>query len=65
MLEWVAFLRPCRSAISSVPIPICFYHGAATNSDGLLKTEGWRVIGVRFATDLESIGQERGATLTR
>lgn len=44
---------------------LAFYNGTASTAESLPKTDAWRVISVRFDTDLESLGREVVAASAR
>jgi len=54
-----------KSADFPVVWHFAFYHGAATTSESLPQTDGWRAIEVRFDTNLEALGQQRSMVLAR
>ena len=54
-----------KSADFPVVWHLVFYHGSASAADSLPKADSWRVISVRFDTDLESLGRQVVTTSTR
>lgn len=54
-----------KSADFPVVWRLAFYHGAASAADSLPNADSWRVISVRFDTNLESLARATVTTSTR